>query len=68
VGAGKRIGVLEGSTVFDKEGALDAPGEQETGDNAQAVALSGNRIGVVEEGGTLFVKEGALDAPWVQVA
>ena len=59
-----RIGVLEGTTLFVKEGPLDAPWTREA--DCQAFALSGNRIAVLE-GTTLFVKEGALDAAWVEV-
>ncbi|MFT0174266.1 hypothetical protein ACLKMY_35645 [Paraburkholderia mimosarum] len=60
-----RIGVLEGTTLFVKEGNLDAPWVRMT-DQALAFALSGNRVAALE-GTTLFVKEGALDAPWVRM-
>jgi len=61
-----RIGVLEGGTLFVKQGGPSTIWVREA-DGVARFSLSGNRIAVLE-GTTLLVKEGDLSTPWVREA
>jgi predicted chitinase len=61
-----RIAVLEGDTLFIKEGGIDADWErQESG--VTKFQLDGDRIAVLKNDGSLLVKEGDLGPDWYTV-
>ncbi|MEU4252259.1 glycoside hydrolase family 19 protein [Amycolatopsis sp. NPDC026612] len=61
-----RIAVLEGDTLFVKEGGLDAEWErQESG--VKKFQLDGDRIAVLKNDGSLLAKEGDLGPDWYTV-
>ncbi|WP_328615152.1 hypothetical protein OHS18_46825 [Amycolatopsis sp. NBC_00355] len=61
-----RIAVLEGDTLFVKEGGLDAEWQpQESG--VEKFQLDGDRIAVLKKDGSLLVKEGDLGPDWYTV-
>ncbi|HEX6342079.1 glycoside hydrolase family 19 protein [Umezawaea sp.] len=61
-----RIAVLEGDTLFVKEGGLDADWEpQESG--VVKFQLDGDRVAVLKTDGSLLVKEGDLGPGWFTV-
>jgi predicted chitinase len=58
-----RIAVLEGDTLFVKEGGLDADWERQESD-VKKFQLDGDRIAVLKNDGSLLVKEGDLGPDW----
>ncbi|MEV7098917.1 glycoside hydrolase family 19 protein [Amycolatopsis sp. NPDC051045] len=61
-----RIAVLEGDTLFVKEGGLDADWERQESD-VKKFQLDGDRIAVLKNDGSLLVKEGDLGPDWYTV-
>jgi predicted chitinase len=61
-----RIAVLEGDTLFVKEGGLDADWERQEAD-VKKFQLDGDRIAVLKNDGSLLVKEGDLGPDWYTV-
>ncbi|ONI76123.1 hypothetical protein ALI144C_36155 [Actinosynnema sp. ALI-1.44] len=61
-----RIAVLEGDTLYVKEGGLDAEWVPQ-GDGIKKFELDGDRIAVLTDEGALLVKEGDLDPGWAEV-
>lgn len=60
----ERMGILQASSLFVKEGSLNAPWILQAS-GVRSFALLRNRIAIVDFNNNLFVSEGALNAPWV---